>query len=100
MQENQIMFNREDTVSLIEYYKKLYNLQIVGWFINKELSNEVPTLHFLLNEFRSSHFILLTGEFDYGNKDLILKAYEPLANKQFNTCFGAFGEVAIKTVNG
>jgi len=32
-------------------------------------------MHFLLNEFRSSQFILITGKLDLHQKDLILEGY-------------------------
>lgn len=37
IEDNQILFNREDTTSLIEHFKKLYDMSVVGWFINREL---------------------------------------------------------------
>ena len=74
-------------------------MQVVGWFINSGLEGYVPTIHFKLNEFRSSHFVLVCGELESENKDVKLTAYVPLANKNFNTCFGVFGQQGLCVSN-
>lgn len=73
--DDQLHFHREGVVSMIDFHKKIYDLQVVGWFINNELQDMVPTMHFLLNEFRSSQFILITGKLDLDQKDLFLEGY-------------------------
>lgn len=96
---DQISFNREDTISLIDHFKAIYDLSVVGWFINRDLQDEVPTIHLKINEFKDSHFILISGKLNEQKDDVDFIVYSSLANKYFNTCFGAFGVVGLRITN-
>lgn len=47
-ENDKIMFHREETVQLIDHFKKVYNLSIVGWFVNKNFDTEISTIHTIL----------------------------------------------------
>ena len=83
---------------MIDHYTKLYKMQVVGWFVSKELEDHETTLHFLIKDLISSLTVLITGRIDTDSCDLELKVYQPWVNK-LNTCFGLFGMSALKVTN-
>ena len=90
-----LSFNRETTDNIVNHYKQIFNLSVVGWFINKQLEDEVTTMHITLSIYKSTQFLLVTGLMSDELIDLELVAYNSLANKYFKTCFGALDKVPL-----
>lgn len=93
--ESGLSFNRETTDNIVNHYKKILNLSIVGWFINKNLENEVTTMHITLSIYKSTQFLLVSGLMSDDIIDVQLVCYNSLANKHFKTCFGALEKVPM-----
>jgi hypothetical protein len=90
-----LAFDRQSTDEIVNHYKGVLNLNIVGWFINKDLNEEITSMHITLSVFKLTQFLLVTGKVNREDKDVELVAYNSLDNKYFKSCFGALDKVPL-----
>ena len=64
-ENDELVFERKNTQILVEFYKELYNQDIVGWFTNGDLDINAAYMHQILNMFKTNHFVCMTGLFDF-----------------------------------